>query len=61
MKGVRVGVALTAALAAFLPATASHQVQAGARDVHARAGGIEAKFEYCTTCHGPSAQRFRGF
>ena len=28
---------------------------------HATAGGIEAKFEYCTTCHGPSAQGFRGF
>ena len=61
MKAVRLRVALTAALAAFLPATAGHQVQAGAQDVHARAGGIEAKFEYCTTCHGPSAQGFRGF
>ncbi len=24
-------------------------------------GGIEGKFEYCTTCHGPSAQGFRGY
>ena len=54
MKAVRLRVALTAALAFFLAATAGHQAQAGA-------GGIEAKFEYCTTCHGPSAQGFRGF
>ena len=31
MKAVRLRVALTAALAAFLPATAGHQVQAGAK------------------------------
>src|ERR1700722_19434159 len=40
MKAVRLRVALTAALAAFLPATGG-QVQAGAQDAHARAGGIE--------------------
>jgi len=62
MKAVRLRLALTAALAAFLAAaTAAHQVRAGAQDGHARAGGIDAKFEYCTTCHGPSAQGFRGF
>ena len=61
MKAVLLRVALTAALAVFLAATAGHQAQAGAQDVRATAGGIEAKFEYCTTCHGPSAQGFRGF
>jgi cytochrome c553 len=62
MKAVRSRVALTAALAAFLAAaSAGHQVPAGAQNVHPRAGGVEAKFEYCTTCHGPSAQGFRGF
>ena len=60
MKAVRLRVALTSALAVFLAAAAG-QAQAGAQDVHATAGGIEAKFEYCTTCHGPSAQGFRGF
>ena len=29
--------------------------------VRATAGDIDAKFEYCTTCHGPSAQGFRGY
>ena len=61
MKAVRLRVALTAALAVFLAAAAGYQAQAGAQGGHARAGGIEAKFEYCTTCHGPSAQGFRGF
>ncbi len=60
MKAVRLRAALTSALAVFLAATAG-QAQAGAREVHATAGGIEAKFEYCTTCHGPSAQGFRGY
>jgi cytochrome c553 len=60
MKAVRLRVALTSALAVFLAATAG-QAQAGAQDVHATAGSIEAKLEYCTTCHGLSAQGFRGF
>ena len=60
MKAVHLRVALQSALAVLLAATAG-QAQAGARDVHATAGGIEAKFEYCTTCHGPSAQGFRGY
>ena len=60
MKAVRLRVALTSALAFILAATAG-QAQAGAQNVHATGGGIEAKFEYCTTCHGPSAQGFRGF
>ncbi len=60
MKAVRLRLALTSALAVFLAAAAG-QAQAGAQVVHATAGGIEAKFEYCTTCHGPSAQGFRGY
>jgi cytochrome c553 len=60
MKAVRLRVALTSALAFILAFTAG-QAQAGAQNVHATGGGIEAKFEYCTTCHGPSAQGFRGF
>lgn len=60
MKAVRLRVALTSALAVILAAGAG-QAQAGAQDGRATAGGIEAKFEYCTTCHGPSAQGFRGF
>ena len=60
MKAVRLRVALTSALAVILAAMAG-QAQAGAQGGRATAGGIEAKFEYCTTCHGPSAQGFRGF
>ena len=60
MKAVRLRVALTSALAVILASTAG-QAQAGAQNVQATGGGIEAKFEYCTTCHGPSAQGFRGF
>ncbi len=60
MKAVRLRVALTSALAVVLTAMAG-QAQAGAQGGRATAGGIEAKFEYCTTCHGPSAQGFRGF
>ena len=60
MKAVRLRVALTSALAVFLAATAG-QAQAGAKMSTRGPGGIEAKFEYCTTCHGPSAQGFRGF
>jgi cytochrome c553 len=48
-----------AALAVFL-ATASAGVCAETGDGHAKAG-VAAKFEYCTTCHGPSAQGFRGY
>ena len=58
MKAVRLRVALTSALAVIL---AAGQAQAGAQNVHATGGGLEAKFEYCTTCHGQSAQGFRGF
>jgi cytochrome c553 len=61
MRAVRLRVALTAAVGFFLAAAAGHQAQGGAQGGHARAGGLEAKFEYCTTCHGPSAQGFRGF
>ena len=60
MKAVRLRLALRSALVVFLAAMAG-QAEAGARDVHATAGRIEAKFEYCTTCHGPSAQGFRGY
>ena len=60
MKAVRLRAALTSALAVILAAMAG-QAQAGAQGGRATAGGIEAKFEYCTTCHGPSAQGFRGF
>ena len=28
---------------------------------YAGPAGIEAKFDYCQTCHGPSAQGFRGY
>jgi cytochrome c553 len=35
--------------------------QAQAQTVRAGAGGLDTKFEYCTTCHGPSAQGFRGY
>ena len=60
MKAVWVRLALTSTLAVFLAAMVG-QAPAGAQDVHAAAGGLDAKFEYCTTCHGPSAQGFRGF
>ena len=60
MKAVRSRMALTLALAVCLAAAAG-DAQAADKDVHAKTGGIEAKFEYCTTCHGPSAQGFRGF
>jgi len=60
MKAVHLHVALQSALVVFLAATAS-QAQAEAPRVRATAGGIEAKFEYCTTCHGPSAEGFRGY
>ena len=60
MKTIRLRVALTSALA-FLLAASAGQAPAGDQNVHATAGGIEAKFQYCTTCHGPSAQGFRGF
>ena len=60
MKAIRLRVALTSALAFILAASAG-QAQAGAQNVHATGGGLEAKFEYCTTCHGQSAQGFRGF
>ena len=60
MKAVRSRMALTLALAVCLAAAAG-DAQAADKDVHAKTGGIEAKFEYCTTCHGLSAQGFRGF
>jgi cytochrome c553 len=60
MKVVRLRVALTSALAVLLAASAG-RAKAGGQNVYATGGGIEAKFEYCTTCHGPSAQGFRGF
>ncbi len=59
MRAAHWRVALQAALASFLTA-ATLSADAGEKYVHA-ARGAEAKFEYCTTCHGPSAQGFRGF
>jgi cytochrome c553 len=52
-------VALQAALAVLLTAAPLRADPKGQR-AHAT-GGIEAKFEYCTMCHGPSAQGFRGY
>ena len=59
MKAVHLLVALQSALAVLLTATVVQPHAEGQR-VHATAG-LEAKFEYCTTCHGPSAQGFRGY
>ena len=60
MNSVHRRVALQFAIAVFLTVVAS---QGRAEDglVPATMGGVDAKFEYCTTCHGPSAQGFRGF
>jgi cytochrome c553 len=52
--------ALRPAFAIFLAVTASGAL-AETRHVRTAGGVIDAKFEYCTTCHGPSAQGFRGF
>jgi len=60
MKAVRLRVAMATALVVVLAAATGH-ARAADQDGHASAGGIEAKFDYCTTCHGPSAQGFRGF
>ena len=60
MKKSLLRVALRNTLAALLAVTASGAV-AEPRHVRAAGGLFEAKFEYCTTCHGPSAQGFRGF
>ncbi len=59
MKAVHLRVALQSALAVFLVAAPGY---AQAKSHHVRpAAGVEAKFEYCTTCHGVSAQGFRGY
>src|SRR5271163_1940841 len=67
MKAVHLRVALQSAVAVstlvvLLTATVGQPHAEGQRGqrVHATAG-LEAKFEYCTTCHGPSAQGFRGY
>ena len=60
MVAVRLRAAFISALVVLLTAMVGTGRAADA-DAHPRAGGFEAKFEYCTTCHGPSAQGFRGF
>ncbi len=60
MKGVRWRVALISAVVASWAALAG-QAQADEQAPRLATGGIEAKFEYCTTCHGELAQGFRGF
>jgi len=60
MHSVLRRVALLLAIAVFLTVVAN-QGQAEDGLVRAKTGDIDAKFEYCTTCHGPSAQGFRGY
>ena len=60
MRAVHLRVAMQSAVAVFLT-LAANQAQAEGQKVRATAGVMDAKFEYCTTCHGPSAQGFRGY
>lgn len=60
MHSVHRRVALLLAIAVFLT-VAANQGRAEDGLVRATTGDIDAKFEYCTTCHGPSAQGFRGY
>ena len=59
MSAVHWRATLRVVLASFL-ATAAVGARAEGQHVHAMSG-TEAKFEYCTTCHGPSGQGFRGY
>ena len=60
MNSVRRRAALPLAIAVLLT-VAADRGQAEDGPVRAATGGIDAKFDYCTTCHGPSAQGFRGY
>src|SRR5580693_2401454 len=59
LKTVHLRAALQLSLAVLLMASVG-QADAGGQHVHA-AASLESKFDYCTTCHGPSAQGFRGY
>jgi cytochrome c553 len=60
MIAVRLRWALRPALALLVGAFAL-QARADDQRPPAAAGGLEAKYEYCTTCHGAAAQGFRGY
>jgi cytochrome c553 len=60
MKGIHLRAAAPVALAVSL-VFAGNQAFAEEKSDRPKAGALDAKFEYCTTCHGPSAQGFRGF
>jgi len=61
MKALRLRVAALAALAAMLTAATAVAQETPRVIAAGPSNRLEAKFEYCTTCHGPSAQGFRGF
>jgi len=58
MNAVRSRMALPPAAAVIVALVAG---QALPDERSARASAVDAKFEYCTTCHGESAQGFRGY
>jgi cytochrome c553 len=60
MKAVHLRVALKSALAVFMFASAG-QAMAKMRHHPEYMGGVNAKFEYCRTCHGMEGQGFRGY
>ena len=60
MKPIRWRWALYSAITIVLAAAAGRARAEGQGD-HPAAGGLNAKIEYCTTCHGASAEGFRGF
>lgn len=57
--------AITSLLLIWLTALIAASLSAGSRAQEkitpTRAGGLEAKLEYCKTCHGLSAQGYRGY